>query len=327
MFRIQILFIIILDVILLVTCKSTTETEEPRPAHHTFYIEGRYLYNSYGDTVILRGVNRMVYYMDTEGTSSYPEIEKCGANVVRIFWFARDDKTVQQLDRTITNCRSLNMIPMIECHDATGKWENLWDCVNYWIRPDVLEVIKKHQRYLLLNIANEAGDNSVTIEQFRTEYAAIVDTMRAVGIEVPLIIDAAHWGRGEIYLLENAEYLLAQDPIHNLIFSWHVWDANISTQRIKNTFDAAIAMNVPFIVGEFGPNEGDWGLIPWRYIIEYCHQTESGWLAWSWGPGNGDPRLDMSTDGTYEGLRGWGLEAAVTSLYSIQNTAKRLERF
>jgi mannan endo-1,4-beta-mannosidase len=127
--------------------------------------------------------------------------------------------------------------------------------------------------------------------------------------------------------MKNGEYLPAQDPMHNLIFSWHVWDANISTQRIKNTLDAAIAINLPFIVGEFSSNEGDWGPIPWRYIIEYCHQTDSGWLAWSWGPGNSDPRLDMSVDGTYEGLRGWGLEAAVTSPNSIQKTAKRPDPF
>ena len=194
------------------------------------------------------------------------------------------------------------MIPMIECHDATGQWKNLWNCVNYWIRKDVRAVIKKHERYLLLNIANEAGDNSVTTEQFRNEYKTIVDTMRAAGINIPLIIDAANWGRGEQYLLENAEYLLAQDPKHNLLFSWHIWDANIQEQRIKNTIDSAIGMNIPFIVGEFGPNERDFGPIPWRYIIRYCYETDTGWLAWSWGPGNSDSRLDMTRDGTFSSL-------------------------
>ena len=62
--------------IFLVTCKNSTESEEPEKIntdHSTMYVKGRYLYNSYGDTVILRGVNRMVYYMDTEGTESYPD--------------------------------------------------------------------------------------------------------------------------------------------------------------------------------------------------------------------------------------------------------------
>ena len=47
-------------------------------------------------------------------------------------------------------------------------------------------------------------------------------------------------------------------------------------------------------------------------------------MAWSWGPGNGDcPAMDMTTDGRFETLRGWGLEVAVTDPHSIRNTARR----
>jgi len=34
------------------------------------------------------------------------------------------------------------MIPIIELHDATGEWQKLSMLVDYWTRPDVLEVLK-----------------------------------------------------------------------------------------------------------------------------------------------------------------------------------------
>jgi mannan endo-1,4-beta-mannosidase len=59
------------------------------------------------------------------------------------------------------------MIPMIELHDATGEWDKLQDCADYWIRPEVVTVNVKHQEYLLVNIANEVGDYNVTKNTFR----------------------------------------------------------------------------------------------------------------------------------------------------------------
>ena len=197
--------IVLLSVLILVSCDKDNPSSPDEESSGTFKVEGRFLYDSEGEKVILRGVNKMIYYRDPTGVKSYHEIEKCGANVVRIFWFARDDKTVAELNMTLQNCINQNMIPIIECHDATGKWDQLWKCVNYWRRPDVLQVIKKHEKYLLINIANEAGNHDVTEDQFRTEYKNAVDSLRAAGIKVPLIIDAAGWGRGELYRQAEVE--------------------------------------------------------------------------------------------------------------------------
>jgi mannan endo-1,4-beta-mannosidase len=86
----------------------------------------------------------------------------------------------------------------------------------------------KVSEILLLNIANEAGNGKVTVDEFGKKYAALIRQMRAAGIDIPLMIDAANWGRNEEYLLANAQYLLQQDPRHNLLFSWHIWDSGIA---------------------------------------------------------------------------------------------------
>src|SRR5215210_5925044 len=53
------------------------------------------------------------------------------------------------------------LVPMFELHDATGDWGGLDNLVAYWTRPQIVSIIKKHQAYLLVNIGNEVGNDTV----------------------------------------------------------------------------------------------------------------------------------------------------------------------
>ena len=292
--------------------------------HKNFYVSGRFLYTPDGEKVILRGINNMNVVSDKTGEKSFPEIAKTGANVVRIMWMSWGGGG-DKLDVLIGNCIKHKMIPLIELHDATGKWELLDSTVTFWVRPDVRDVLVKYEKYLLLNIANEAGTSAVSLGDFKTKYSAAVYKMRAAGINVPLMIDAANWGRNEAYLLENAVGLLQMDPEHNLLFSWHIWDSGIAESRIEQAVERSIALNFPLVIGEFAPMEVKCKCcIPYKFIIKYCEEKSIGWLAWSWGPGNSDcTQMDMTKTVAFETLHGWGLEVAITDKYSIKNTAVR----
>ncbi|WP_158269871.1 cellulase family glycosylhydrolase, partial [Desulfonatronum sp. SC1] len=119
----------------------------------------------------------------------------------------------------------------------------------------MLEVIKKYEGYILLNIANEAGGYVVPNDEFAEVYSDIVFRMRSAGIRVPLVIDASNWGRNEENLLATAEQLIKNDPLHNLIFSWHIWDSGISNERIYDALKRSIDSDIPFIIGEYAPME------------------------------------------------------------------------
>lgn len=294
----------------------------------TFYVAGRFLYTPQGEKVILRGVNVMNVVSDKTGEKSLPEIEKTGANVVRMMWMSWGGYG-DKLDTLIGNCIKHNMIPMIELHDATGKWHMLDSTVAYWLRPDVKNVLIKYQKYLLLNIANEAGTATVTNKDFAEKYSGLVRKLRDGGLNMPLVIDAANWGRNEDYLLSNAEALLNADPLRNLIFSWHIWDSGIAEERIKTAIDRSIDLNINLLIGEFAPMEVKCKCcIPYKYILQYSQQKQIGWLAWSWGPGNSDcPEMDMTKTVAYNTLHDWGLEVAVTDPNSIKNTAVRPKIF
>jgi mannan endo-1,4-beta-mannosidase len=294
----------------------------PEQERETLYVEGRKLFDRCGEEVVLRGVNRMVVWMDREG-ATLPEIARTGANTVRIVWSVAAPPAA--MATPISVAIENGMIPMIELHDATGKWERLPELVDYWIRPQTVEVLGRFEADLLVNIANEAGDRSVTDDQFREGYREAIQRMRAAGIRSPLVIDAANWGRAEGQLLRTAPYLLAADPHRNLIFSVHWWHSDNDTARITSTFEEAVQRDIPFIVGEFAHAEvGCKGRIAYEHIMKEGQRLGIGWLAWSWGPGNSDcPAMDMTRDSRFETLHGWGLEVAVTDPNSITNTSVR----
>ncbi len=107
---------------------ATGDIEAPAA---TMQVRGRHIYSAAGERVILRGVNEMfAISKDPTGSWLMGEIAKTGANAVRIFTLA--NTPAGQLDALISKAIENGMIPIPECHTATGKWERLPDCVNYW---------------------------------------------------------------------------------------------------------------------------------------------------------------------------------------------------
>ncbi|MGC9349766.1 MAG: discoidin domain-containing protein, partial [Anaerolineae bacterium] len=293
-----------------------------------FRVEGRHLYDRFGHEVVLVGVNKMVIWTDRDGLPAFPEIAKTGANAVRIVWLTEGKPG--ELDVAITNAIGHDLIPIVDCHDSTGKWSELSTCVDYWVRPDIVSMLKKHEAYLLINIANEAGSDVILSGEYRAAYELAIRRMRAAGLHVPLIIDAQGWGQNIDDLQLNGPYLIQADPDHNLMFSIHMWwpsewrGASVD-QMVVDEIAESIEMELPLIIGEFAHKAvGCVCCIPYETIIEEAAKNEIGYLPWSWGPGNSDcEEMDMTEDGTFETLHGWGREVALESPYSIRNVAVR----
>ena len=161
---------------LILLVMATGDAQAQTAEYPGFHVQGRHLYDRFGNKVILVGVNKMVIWTDRDGIPAFPEIAKTGANVVRIVWLT--EGSAEELDLAITNAFNHSLIPMVDCHDSTGEWDLLPACVDYWVRPDILEVLKKHQEYLLINIANEAGEGIVVEWEFRAAYELAIKRMR-----------------------------------------------------------------------------------------------------------------------------------------------------
>lgn len=301
--------------------------------HATAYVDGIDLRDRCGQKVVLRGVNMQTVYLDEQGTA-FPEIAKTGANAVRIKWTAAEGET-STIDSLLTKAENDQMMPMLGMWDATGNFGNVDQIVAFWLSAGMVAVAQKHQKTLLVNIANEPDDGSMSpaAEGFAAKFGGAISQMRAAGYHMPLVIDAPGYGRNVEALLAMAPGLLSQDPDQNLIFSWHEYDSSSNeASRVTNSFTSAQNSGVVLIVGEFASvGAGACSApVPYQQIISEGQSLGIGWFPWSWDnintdcEANGDSPFNMTTDLTFAGLKsGWATEVSVSSPYSIANTAVR----
>ncbi len=300
----------------------------------TLYVQGRHLYDRCGEKVVLIGVNHPTIYVDRAG-SAMSEIAKSGANVVRIFWFATHGIAIGEAESAITAAEENGLIPMLEMHDATGpgNWGNMDAIVSYWTSSEAVALIARHEADMLINIANEAGPNrGEDYDGFESVYRDAIAGIRAAGIRVPLVIDASGWGRDYQVLLDRGPALTEADPLHSVIYSAHLYDP-MTRAEIGAVLDDAVALDLPFIVGEFAnrsPANGCGPALDYLGILAEANAREIGWLPWSWGDNDSDGwwngdcwEFDMTSTFSFDSLERWGLEVAVTDENSIQNTAVR----
>jgi endoglucanase len=305
------------------TCLGTPDST----AGDTMYIQGRHLYTAAGEKVVLRGVNEMfVWSDDPTGERFIPEIAQTGANGVRLVWTEENGKK-EQLVELIERCIDHQMIAIPECHSATGEWDKLDICIQFWKDPVLREGIMRNRRWTLLNIGNEVGDENVTSVQFSAGYCRAIDSLRNWGYTVPIVIDASTWGQNVDIILETWKEILQHDPLHSILFSVHsYWSDTENYQRVAN---AAINEGLPVIIGE-GPSPTaypDCAILDYAEGLETAGRNEVGWLSWSWGGmpnGHCVPNFDHTLDGVFGAWRTpYAEEMMVGHPYSLMRTAER----
>jgi mannan endo-1,4-beta-mannosidase len=300
-------------------------------ASGTFHVDGRFLYDRCDEKVVLRGVNEMIVWTTgKDGSPEFTEIAQTGANTVRIVW--NEEGNAAELDTAITNALAAKLIPMVEHHSATGKLPDvIAQVVPYWTQNDVAQVLVKHQANLLLNIANEAGDDKVTQDAFESTYKAAIDAIRGSGFKGPLIIDAPQWGQDIDRLQASGPALITADPLHNLMFSVHMWWSDPQGTRVKQELQQSAAMNLPLVVGEFAQHAVylcDQSPFAYSVLLDEAHTHEIGWLAWSWGGVlNSDCKgmgvFDMTSDGKFGNWTGkWASDIAVDHAQGLKTAVR-----
>ncbi|HEX5657965.1 MAG TPA: cellulase family glycosylhydrolase [Polyangiales bacterium] len=306
--------------------QPTSSANNGKPAG-AYKVQNGKIFDGCGEELVMRGVNHPTIYTDRAG-AAFPEIAKTGANTVRLFWFGTHGVAVNELEGPVGNAVKNGLLPILEMHDSTCKWD-VDPIIEQWIKPEMVAFIKKHEQHLIVNIANEASYPNG--DEFVSKYKTALTKMRGAGIHTPLIIDAGRCGRDYDTLLNRGKELLDFDPDHNVIFSAHLYDAKPSTSY-AGIFAKAKAMQIPFIVGEFANKEppGCGADIDYKSLISEANKAGYGWLAWSWG--DNDPNsnwntdcalFDMTSTFAFDTLKDWGKEVSVDNSVSIKATAKR----
>lgn len=292
-----------------------------------YQVKNGLLYDGCGKEFVMRGVNHPTIYTDRAG-AAFPEIARTGANTVRMFWFGTHGISINELEPAIEKSVENGMVPMIEMHDSTCAW-NVNPIIDQWLKPEAVALIKKHEKHLIVNIANEASPPNA--EEFAKVYKSAISRMRAAGIHVPLVIDGGRCGRDFDVLFNKGKELLDADPDHNLIFSAHIYDP-LTPAQMAAMFAKARMLQLPFILGEFANREppGCGKNIDYATLITEANKSGIGWLAWSWGDNDANKafntdcgEFDMTKTFAFDSLEGWGKDVSVNHAASIQKTSKR----
>lgn len=213
-------------------------------------------------------------------------------------------------------------IPMVELHNVTGLTDanRLNDMAKFWAGKKAFLTGANVAKHVLINIANEWGDwgmanTDAGRAKWRDAYKTAITTIRDAGIKTTLVIDSPDWGqdlKNGSTLLAHAKELQEHDPLHNLLFSVHMyceWGTK-GGSSIATGLPGIKAAGIPIIVGEFGyqHTEGS-GIcdITETEILSTAEENAIGWLAWSWkGNGSGVAFLDLSQDWGGNNLSAWG---------------------
>lgn len=330
-------------------CGATTQKEN-------LYVNGRDLFSITDQKIILRGVNLAFDDKNLpKALQMISSIDSTGANCIRL---VVDSKFILSktafFDQIITKIADSKMIPIVELHDKTCEGltkENIDFLVGTWLHPSMLPILKKHQKYLILNIGNEVGDyenidnNALSIKLFNA-YESGITNIRNAGLNMPIMIDAPFCGKNIDAVEMTANRLINHDSKKNLLFAVHLYDDDATnSEYVENTILLdTYNKNIPFVVGEFSiakdcdPSEPN---LDYQTMLRVCQEKQIGWIAWVWSnvqlnsfnesvgecpiDNESSTRLNMTKlTGNFKDLRGWGEIVATSSPYSIKNTSKRI---
>lgn len=292
------------------------------------------------------------------------EAAKTGANAIRFMWYtngvhfwdgaAGAPGTVDgwvadgSLKKMLEYAHQKGMVAILELHDPNlyNNQGNLVEeritCSNnynyfntkvasWWKSANVQALIAATQAYLIINLANEFGfvrftNNPNALQTYKTNYLQLIAQLRALGVKVPIMIDAPDCGTSSSELLSIAEEMQNSDPAHNLIFSAHAyWYEYAPTQSaIKQKLEEASSKNVCFIIGEVANTQDVNGCGSAnieqiaKHVLEKACTEKIGWLAWTFDQDCSASR-QMTTDGKFNNLTSWGQIIVNNTNYGLKS--------
>jgi mannan endo-1,4-beta-mannosidase len=287
------------------------------------------------------------------------EIEKTGSNAIRIQWYinygqlGRPAYSLQDLDNFLTRCKASRIIPILFLGDLTCEADtNLLNTqlMPWWTSEPVLTVLRKHQQYLIVNLANELGacrwtnDPDSALITFKNAYKVAITNLRQY-LQLPIMIDAPDGGTSLDAFTKIGQELIDHDPQHNLLLSCHnYWSIYDGMPHIETTVNA----NLPIVFGEVANQQDEiingktqycyYSLdgtdgnytstngFTYQTLLQVLKEKEIGWLAWNWWK-DGCKKREMSEDGSFINLTPYGNDLINHPLYGLSVTSQKSSAF
>ena len=322
-------------------------THVGRPTYNTgsgFFTRGGQIYDANGSAFTIRGFNHTTWWGSAKDEiNAIGQFKKTGANAVRVV-FGSDfgpSQTPAQRKLIVEKFIAQGIVPIVEDGTATGKKDaaSLRKIVDRWLQPGNVAWLKKYEKQVILNIANEWGPDSTV---WRDEYKKAITRVRNAGVKNMLVIDSGDGpGPGQsAHTIEKwGQALIDHDPQHNVALSVHMYncwrtedrrsDVGMSHPAIGNPWDIATELKrmkgrrLPVIVGEFSSDKYSVVKYKTARALQIFSELGIGWLAWSWNA-NAVSSMNMAKGWRYSSdadLKDFG-KLVIKGAYGLKATAK-----
>ncbi|GGD02794.1 glycoside hydrolase family 5 protein [Aquisalinus flavus] len=293
-------------------CSSLSSGNGPVP-QKGFSVAGDRLLDATDTPFVMRGINHPHAWQRQRTAKALPEIAATGANIVRVSlssgapWGETPKEEVAEIIRL---AKAHDMIVMFTVHNTTGYGQQDWaihlaETIPYWM--SLADILIGQEAYVLINPGNEPTGNSIAPAVYTEMQMTTIKALRAAGFTHTMVIDGHDWGQdARQTMLTEAPALAAADPLANTIFSVHMYQVYAEAESIARYFAAFDAMDLPLIVGEFGPDhQGE--PVDEETIFRLTNEMDIGYIGWSWSGNSAIVEdLDITVDFDPDTLSPWG---------------------
>ncbi|MEM3088510.1 MAG: glycoside hydrolase family 5 protein, partial [Candidatus Bathyarchaeia archaeon] len=268
------------------------------------HTEGRYIKDSLGNIVYLRGVSKMGLEYTCDGfhivESDYDLMKEMGVNVVRIPYtmeWIYNPGYLAKIDRQIQWCKERNIYVILDMHRPNHRgqqsfpWnETAW--ISQWLF--LAERYKEEPTVIGFDLFNEPHDVDWVKWKNTAERAA--KAIHKVNPNLLILIQGVGWG----WDLAGAQ----TNPVNetNIVYSPHIYPYPLSHAEwsyaykkgnyelgyqllrdyIKSNWEPILTNNIaPILVGEFGTPIFEENNLRWmKDLLEIMHELEISYTCW-----------------------------------------------
>lgn len=280
-------------------------------AYADWSVQGSQILDPNGAPFVYRGVNLGILPPVDSLPQVYADIAATGANAIRI---PIDNLTSAQAQVHVDLCKQHKLVCVFSHvlsagYTDNGRAPNSLHLVDAWSR--YVDLLRANEDYVVIDLASAMAGNTAWLDYYTSHYHSAMIFIRTIwGLKNQMIISGGNWGQDWSFLMrDNAETMLAFDPLNNTVLSVHMYEAYRDEQTLRSYLENFTTRNLPIIVGEFGPIKRDRYLersnpftttdVAVDAIMDVSQELGVGYLGWNWsGYKMNDPYLNLPPDFT-----------------------------
>ena len=299
-----------------------------RSPSQTLQVKGRYLLDTCGNRLIVRGVEQGLWWAPTQA-SVVDNIATTGANAMRVIvnhpamtWEDVDDLFAKIVGHKMVFYWSIYEVP-----PERGLAD--YTDINYWNLPEVKALYQKYKKWIIVDAMQEWQGADADWAPAAIERIGL---LRSWGYECPLDCITGMYGRNLPLILAHGAEIEAADPLHATIFGWQAyWFEEGHPEWGSWTYQGEYGMSLyegikraseqsfPIQIGiekytESGPDL----YMDFLGAMASAQEYQVGWLWWCWGFTG---HQGMTSDAEAKVYTDYGYEVAISDPNSIARTS------